>query len=46
LPPGRRCRTTCRPTSIVFEAPDADPDGVFADLVGSFAPRSRTVSSR
>ena len=22
---------------IVFEAPDADPDGVFADLVGSFA---------
>src|SRR4051794_8159886 len=23
--------------SIVFEAPDADPDGVFADLVGSFA---------
>jgi hypothetical protein len=23
--------------SVVFEAPDADPDGVFADLVGSFA---------
>ena len=22
---------------VVFEAPDADPDGVFADLVGSFA---------
>ena len=21
----------------MFEAPDADPDGVFADLVGSFA---------
>ncbi len=25
------------PDVIVFEAPDADPDGVFADLVGSFA---------
>ncbi|MFL5682620.1 MAG: hypothetical protein ACJ77O_05720 [Chloroflexota bacterium] len=23
--------------SVVFEAPDADPDGVFAELVGSFA---------
>lgn len=25
------------PDAIVFEAPDADPDGVFAALVGSFA---------
>ena len=25
------------PEVVVFEAPDDDPDGVFADLVGSFA---------
>jgi hypothetical protein len=25
------------PDAIVFEAPDADPDGVFAEMVGSFA---------
>ena len=25
------------PDVVVFEAPDDDPDGVFADLVGSFA---------
>jgi len=24
------------PDAIVFEAPDADPDGVFATLVGTF----------
>jgi hypothetical protein len=25
------------PDAIVFEAPDEDPDGVFASMVGSFA---------
>ena len=34
---GSPCRSALPADVIVFEAPDADPDGVFADLVGSFA---------
>lgn len=35
--PGAEVPDRLAPDAIVFELPDADPDGAFASLVGSFA---------
>jgi hypothetical protein len=37
LPAGAPVPDGLPPDAIVFEAPDEDPDGVFAAMVGSFA---------
>lgn len=37
LPAGAPVPDGLPPDAVVFEAPDADPDGVFAAMVGSFA---------
>ena len=35
--PGMTVPDDLPPDAIVFEAPETDPDGVFAEFVGSFA---------